>query len=45
MTSVPAHEEHIREHSEEAAEGTDGADLPEIRMHSQDPAEGADEDA
>ncbi|MHA7270108.1 hypothetical protein [Arthrobacter sp. HLT1-20] len=29
-----------REHSETAAEGTDGQDMPEIRMHSQDAAEG-----
>lgn len=33
-----------REHSETAAEGNDGLDLPEIRMHSQDPAEGPDEE-
>lgn len=29
-----------REHSETAAEGTDGLDMPEIRMHSQVAAEG-----
>lgn len=29
-----------REHSETAAEGNDGLDMPEIRMHSQDAAEG-----
>lgn len=32
-----------REHSETAAEGKDGLDLPEIRMHSQAAAEGPDE--
>ncbi len=32
-----------REHSETAAEGTDGLDMPEIRMHSQEPAEGPDD--
>ncbi|MFQ4149601.1 hypothetical protein AAGW05_13040 [Arthrobacter sp. LAPM80] len=31
-----------REHSETAAEGNDGSDMPEIRMHSQDAAEGPD---
>lgn len=31
-----------REHSQIAAEGTDGLEMPEIRMHSQDAAEGAD---
>ncbi len=34
-----------REHSEIAAEGSDGTEMPEIRMHSQDPAEGPDPDA
>ncbi len=33
-----------REHSEIAAEGTDGLDMPEIRMHSQAAAEGPDAD-
>ncbi len=33
-----------REHSETAAEGNDGLDLPEIRMHSQEAAEGPDDD-
>lgn len=33
-----------REHSETAAEGRDGVDLPEIRMHSQAAAEGPDDD-
>ncbi len=33
-----------REHSEAAAEGTDGPELPEIRMHSQEAAEGPDDD-
>jgi hypothetical protein len=32
-----------REHSEEAAEGGDGLNLPEIRMHSQDAAEGPED--
>ena len=32
-----------REHSETAAEGNDGLDLPEIRMHSQAAAEGPEE--
>lgn len=31
-----------REHSEIAAEGTDGLEMPEIRMHSQEAAEGTD---
>jgi hypothetical protein len=34
-----------RVHSETAAEGTDGTEMPEIRMHSQDAAEGPDLDA
>jgi len=34
-----------REHSEIAAEGSDGLDMPEIRMHSQEPAEGPPEDS
>ena len=33
-----------RVHSEIAAEGTDGLDMPEIRMHSQAAAEGPDDD-
>ncbi len=33
-----------REHSEVAAEGTDGTEMREIRMHSQDAAEGPDRD-
>ena len=33
-----------RIHSETAAEGNDGPDLPEIRMHSQAAAEGPDDD-
>ncbi|WP_171814509.1 hypothetical protein [Arthrobacter dokdonensis] len=33
-----------REHSEVAAEGTDGTEMAEIRMHSQDAAEGPDRD-
>ena len=32
----------LREHSETAAEGNDGSDMPEIRMHSQEAAEGPD---
>lgn len=32
-----------REHSETAAEGKEGLDMPEIRMHSQAAAEGPDE--
>lgn len=32
-----------REHSETAAEGTDGLDLPELRIHSQAAAEGPDD--
>lgn len=33
-----------REHSETAAEGNDGGDMPEIRMHAQAAAEGPDSD-
>lgn len=46
MTQTPAHTSGTsdpapaREHSEVAAEGTDGTEMPEIRMHSQDAAEG-----
>lgn len=32
-----------RVHSETAAEGNDGGDMPEIRMHSQAAAEGPDD--
>ena len=32
----------LREHSETAAEGNDGVDMPEIRMHAQEAAEGPD---
>lgn len=31
-----------REHSEIAAEGSDGREMPELRMHSQEAAEGPD---
>lgn len=43
--TTPAEREagNPREHSETAAEGRDGLDLPEIRMHSQAAAEGPDE--
>lgn len=37
------HGDTSREHSETAAEGTDGLDMPEIRMHSQEAAEGPDD--
>lgn len=39
----PVHADTSREHSETAAEGTDGLDMPEIRMHSQEAAEGPDD--
>ncbi|MCQ9165320.1 MULTISPECIES: hypothetical protein [unclassified Arthrobacter] len=44
-TAAAANPAPSREHSETAAEGTDGTDMPEIRMHSQDAAEGPDQDA
>ena len=43
-TAAESESGNPRVHSETAAEGNDGTELPEIRMHSQAAAEGPDED-